>query len=383
MKKIRVVFLVHNIANWDCLSGVYAAMVADDAFSPVVASLPRRFPGSNKFECEEETDQALTKLGVDHIRLTNADSYADLEVIKNMQPDFLFRQSWWDYDIPEAYAARNLGFSKLCYIPYCILFMTGLSLSPDVRGFLEACDIVFFPDNVTHQLYLLLTENKAKGKGYITGNPSIAAAREAEPHWPINSPTEKPRYRIIWAPHHSITGHDLHYGTFLETSPMILNWATSAKDIEFVLRPHPALLSTLDSLAPVDTHQVIPRFFDAWNALENTSFSTGETYWSLFAASDLMLSDGISFLLEYQVFQKPVIFIERPDRAPFLPHMRRLEDGIHTVKSVPEAMEKIISFKNGYPDPLKEEQAKICTEFFHAHGSVERIIAALKENYTP
>jgi hypothetical protein len=65
--KILVVFLVHHIAAWDALYGIYEAMGKSADFLPVVISIPHRF-GCKTFHGEAEVHDALLKAGVKHIR---------------------------------------------------------------------------------------------------------------------------------------------------------------------------------------------------------------------------------------------------------------------------------------------------------------------------
>ena len=51
----RVLFLVHVLGAWDSYHALVEAMVRSDDFEPVVASIPRRFRGSNGLYGEEQT----------------------------------------------------------------------------------------------------------------------------------------------------------------------------------------------------------------------------------------------------------------------------------------------------------------------------------------
>ena len=61
---IRVLFLVHHPEAWYALADVYAAMAAADDFRPVVASLPRHFPGSAAHKDEDFVHERLMAFGV-------------------------------------------------------------------------------------------------------------------------------------------------------------------------------------------------------------------------------------------------------------------------------------------------------------------------------
>jgi hypothetical protein len=64
----------------------------------------------------------------------------------------------------------------------------------------------------------------------------------------------------------------------------------------------------------------LSRWLDGWNALPNTRIETGGDFASLFLSSDLLLTDGISFIGEYPlVANKPAVFLENKNHWKFSP----------------------------------------------------------------
>ena len=68
-----MLFLVHVLGAWDSYHALVEAMVRSDDFEPVVASIPRRFRGSNGLYGEEEVHRGLAERGVAHLRLSAGD----------------------------------------------------------------------------------------------------------------------------------------------------------------------------------------------------------------------------------------------------------------------------------------------------------------------
>jgi hypothetical protein len=107
-QRIRCVFLVHVVEAWDALSDVYQAMLEDERFEPLVATIHRRFPGDKGYGGEEITSKALSEAGVRHLRLGMSDSMEALDILKSFGPDVIFRQSHWDNDVPPGFRTPEL-----------------------------------------------------------------------------------------------------------------------------------------------------------------------------------------------------------------------------------------------------------------------------------
>jgi hypothetical protein len=156
----------------------------------------------------------------------------------------------------------------------------------------------------------------------FTGSPKLDAAvtraaglSRATARWPIESAAE--RLRVVWAPHHSYNQNWLNFGNFADSYQQLLNYAGAHPEIDFVLRPHPFLFSTMTGRGVIE-----PAVFDAWraewDALENTAIDADGDFVELFVACDLLLTDGISFLAEYPLATgRPAVFLERQDHWPF------------------------------------------------------------------
>lgn len=52
-QKITCLFLVHNIESWDSIFSIYKLMLSNKKFHVIVASINRRYPGSQVFKDED------------------------------------------------------------------------------------------------------------------------------------------------------------------------------------------------------------------------------------------------------------------------------------------------------------------------------------------
>ncbi|OAT30899.1 hypothetical protein M975_2626 [Buttiauxella brennerae ATCC 51605] len=348
----RCLFLVHSVETWTSLHDVWLAMVSDPRFEPVVATIPRQYPGSAILEGEEDTHQGLLHLGVPHLRLTAANAMDDLAFIRRLAPHMIFRQSPWEKDISSAFSAAQLSFTRLYYISYGIApIVQHVVVMLDTLPLLRRCRKIF----VVHETVKKLMP--ASLPVVVTGHPRVAYLQRAEPSWPIETGN---RFKIIWSAHHSTETGWNDFGAFWQIYDTMLALAQFYPDVDFLFSPHPALLTRFNALSG-DKKEKIDAFRQSWDTLSNTGLITNGNYAGPFKASDLLIVDGLSFLLEYQLNQKPVLFFERQDHTPFSIIGEEVKKGVHSISPdhTDDLMYWVKYFIAGGIDPLEDDQKKL------------------------
>lgn len=329
-KTMKAAFIVHNMNAWDSIADVVEAMRAAPDFDPIVIAAP------GNHQSEEDIHKALNALGIPHIRPCLGDPWEALNILKSISPDITFKQTPWEHETLPSFVAEEINFSRICYIPYYgfnLLEQFGTSAEDEFdmysdQPFHRLCWRIFAEsDDVANKM-----RNKAPrtvDNIVVTGHPKLdrLASRSSSPEWPIDRSLECRPFRLIWAPHWSITGDWLSFGTFLDVHEDMVRWATEDRDIEIILKPHPGLFASI----PADVRE---SFLATWSSLDNVSISTGGNYGSLLAGSDAMVTDGISFLAEYQLFDKPLIFIDSGRHAPFNELGERVVEATWQVRDV-------------------------------------------------
>ena len=379
---VRALFLIHHIEAWDAYDEVVALMRRSPDFEPIVMSIPRQFHGSSGLEFEEEVHRGLQQRDVPHLRLPVEQVHDAVRTLQAIDPDLIFRQAQWDADIPDNLITDQLTFSRLCLVPYETMNLVrnvpqwGTENTAVDSPFHRAAWVVFCTNSS-----MLEEATRAGIRGgaqfRVVGHPKADRLRTASAAWPIAPRAERPRARIVWSAHHTIGEGWSSFGAFHLMSTDMLAWAREAPNVDFVFMPHPALVPFIASPdSPISTEH----FADwraQWEALPNTGYFMGD-YPPLLAASDLMLTDGLSMLVEYQVIGKPIVFFERTDHRPFTVIGERVRTGTHPVQSVAAAREKVDRLlRDG--DPLRERQAENVEELFGPPGSATRILATLRE----
>jgi hypothetical protein len=380
-RRMRVLFLVHQIATWDSCHDVFQAMLASEDFEPIVASIPHHFRGDPVPVGEQEVSDALDARGVEHLRFSTVDDQT-LRLIKYLAPDLIFRQSQWDADIPAPLGVEHLTFAQLCFVPYETMNIVKNVPSPDGRDLTYDTDLHRAAAAVfcTNERVRALATAASAGPGEqfrVVGHPKADRLRAVDPVWPIEGRPDA--RRILWSAHHTIGEGWTDFGLFGVVRDEMLAWARETPDIDFVFMPHPALIPFASSPNSPTTADQMQAWLHAWNALPNTAVLRDADYMPALAASDLMITDGLSMLVEYQVLTKPLIFLERPGHRPFNDIGELLSEGFHTVHNVSSARRKAAELLSA-PDPLAERQQQIVAELFGTEPApaAERILTELR-----
>jgi hypothetical protein len=285
--------------------------------------------------------------------------------------------------VPEEVRSENIDGARCCYIPYNLY----VADTPEVlvnHAYLLKCWRIFCINRDT-QDYFRKHSLAASDNTVVTGHPKIDYIRSYRSHegdWPIAS-SGKRRLRVLWAPHHSVTGDWLGFGTFLDVYKEILMWARTDKDVEIVMRPHHITFARLVATNSL-TQEQLDSFLAEWNALDNTAMDPHVDCSPAFAACDVMLTDGVSFIVEFQVLDKPLVYLEsRIPRAPFTPFGARFAECAYRVQSIRGAIKFLRDYRVNRADPHGEDRRLAIQERIQTDGlSVNRILHHLAEGGT-
>jgi CDP-glycerol glycerophosphotransferase (TagB/SpsB family) len=159
----------------------------------------------------------------------------------------------------------------------------------------------------------------------------------------------------------------------------MLAWAAEDDGVEFVFMPHPALIPFTASPDSPVSRADLDEWLVRWRALPNTAVLTDGDYAPVLAASDLMITDGLSMLVEYQLLEKPLVFVERAGHRPFNPTGEIVRTGAHPVAGTAAARALTERFLAGEPDPLRARQGQNVARLFGHGRAAERIVEAVRE----
>jgi hypothetical protein len=235
--------------------------------------------------------------------------------INDLNPDLILYSSPWEASFPEDFRMDNLPKNVLfCYIPYGI----HASHNEDAQFNQELHKKswkIFYQTQIHKELaakYSDVGSSNVVVTGYPKMDPLIDGSHKKSPYsWKDSSHQKK---RVIWAPHHSIKYY-IHFSTFDENYKFFYEYAKDHSEIEWVFKPHPLLrhyYSVSSQIFPDDdrfSNENLEKYYKAWDNLPNASLYEGGDYLNLFATSDTMITDSVSFLSEYLYSGNPGLFL--------------------------------------------------------------------------
>jgi hypothetical protein len=129
------------------------------------------------------------------------------------------------------------------------------------------------------------------------------------------------------------------------------------------------------------TPEVYRSFLSSWNSLENAAVYEGSNYMGLIAGSDVIVTDGLSMLIEPQVLQKPVVFLERQGHAPFNRIGEQAVSGTRRVTDVHEALKVAVALGMARDESLENAQALNSDLLFPAGDVGQNALEALRRRF--
>ncbi len=311
-KKINVAFLLINLSQWK-YEKLYFLLKNDKRFNPVVFICPfTLYTEEIRKQEQENAYRYLSKRGYKTVQAVNGNGKL-LNIKKEFRPDLVFFTSPWIHT-HKPYLIHNFLDTLTAYVPY---FYNSSSWTE--KSYNQPIHNLAWKVFVESEFHQKLAENSASNKGknvVVTGYPGLDPL--IDPQRPLNDPWKpqpNPKKRIIWAPHHTLPGHqETEFSNFFEYADLMMEIAEKYRDhIQIAFKPHPNLRGKLYQ----DTNWGKKRtddYFEKWSTLPNGQLEESE-YVDLFLTSDAMIHDSRSFIFEYLTTQKPVLFLIRNEKV--------------------------------------------------------------------
>lgn len=205
------------------------------------------------------------------------------------------------------------------------------------------------------------------------GHPKRDALERAVPWWP--GPDGDPR--VVFSTHHSLDEGWTSFGLLDAVRDDMVQWARDG-GVSLLWTPHPYLVPFVESgLARISPDELAAWRSD-WDGEPAAGTYIGPNYPEVVAASDVVVTDGLSMLIEAQVLGKPVVFLERANHVPFNEAGRLALEGVHRARSVEEARALVDDLVR-FGDPLAPRQREIVEELFGPPGAAPRVLRAIRE----
>lgn len=305
-EKIKVVFLELFEGMWK-LDPVFRKMLDDPRFEPIILICPCiSYSEDVMWEGMERTYTFFKnkKYPVILAYIEAEERWINLQEIK---PDIVFFSIPHNMTRKEYYEDAYLNYlSCFCGYGYIISEM-GDKVPNFDQPLHNALWRNFATDEYAYNGFKKFSTIKGRNT-ILTGYPAL--------EYLINNPeeilvwkTRDKRKKIIFAPHHTIENiHGFKLSNFLEYADFFKELSLKYKnDVVWCFKPHPELKVKLYQHSDwgVDRTNCYYRF---WENQENTQLNEGE-YTNLFLESDAMIHDCGTFLVEYLMQKKPVLYL--------------------------------------------------------------------------
>lgn len=216
--------------------------------------------------------------------------------------------------------------------------------------------------------------------GCVVGDIKMDALPPCVPH---------SRKRVLLAPHHSVEGglnENLALSNFLRLADDFAALPNQYPEIDFVLRPHPFLFPVLarkDFWGKVRCEA----WKNAWLAHPNAFWSEDGAYLDEFAASDAIIQDCSSFLMEYLYTGNPCCYILKAPsdiEEKFLPDGQSCLRTCHLAYRAGDIDEFLRDTVLGGHDPHAADRAALARRILvnHPHAA-DAALTEIKQAFEP
>lgn len=304
--RIRVAFLVHRPAFWQ-YEGIYRLMEADSAFETMIVVAP--FPSATEAEQEHNATLCKERFGTTYNAKFFLDGFSYPALREEFKPDMVFLTDPWGA-VCTSYSSVTVFDCVTCYSPYGI-YSANIQGSQYNKIFHHFLDYDFCESPLHEQMARKYADNRG-ANSVVTGYAKLDTLFEGSGAVPDPWGMDREAKRIIWAPHFTImeNRHIQGYSCFVSIADFMLGLARQfAGKLQFAFKPHPNLKSTL-CRHPLWGETRTEAYWNAWKEIPGCLVAETE-YISLFRHSDAMILDSISFISEYMVTGKPILFTVR------------------------------------------------------------------------
>lgn len=361
-KKFSVVFFLQNESVWK-YDSLYKLMEKSDEFEPTVVVSPFNVHlFYDKAECLNVMQKAVSfaqEQKYNYLCAFDFEKKKWVNVRKKLNPDIVFFSKPYKDTLPQ-YHIYKFKDKLTLYAPYgitCIdIYRTNYNL-PFNNLLWKFLVETKFQKGFAEQYSLCKGDN-----ALVVG--ALATEKLMDPNYhpkDVWKPQNRPKKRIIWAPHHTVD-YLFNFSNFLVYCDLMLELAKKYEDkVQFAFKPHPVLKFKLINLWGKEKTET---YYKKWEDMENTQLEQGY-YMDLFKTSDALIHDCASFTAEYLYTKKPTLFMVRDSQV--LSHWNPFGKKCFDVHYHAENMEQIEDFINHVvlegDDTMRETRESFCNEY--------------------
>lgn len=351
-RKIRVGFWVTEIQKWSSQASLYEALKKSSHFEPFVllANFKKPEIGISPQEHMLKGIKFFEEKGINYKVVYDIKQQVHIE-LKKVKPDIVFYQQPWL--IPDNQNPFNTSKNALiCYVPYCYYSLN--SYMNYLLGFHGKLWKYFVESDLHKEEY----QQKFNAKNCTAIGSCKLDSYKTLDKSKIDTIWKTNKKRIIYSPHNCFEQENIDYATatFDKNGEFILQLAKSHPEYEWIFRPHPVFKDRV-LRHKIKTLSEIENYFEEWKKIG--TIYTGGDYYEMFAGSDYLITDCISFLSEYLPTAKPVIHLRKDEqKQSFNNLVKMITDSYYKVydnETLSKIFNEVIVNNNDY---LKDKRIK-------------------------
>lgn len=351
-RKIRVGFWVTEIQKWSSCASLFEALLKSKHFEPFVmlAYFKKSEIGISPQEHMLKGIKFFEEKGINYKVVYDVKQQVHIE-LKKVKPDIVFYQQPWL--IPDNQNPFNTSKNALiCYVPYCYYSLN--SYMNYLLGFHGKLWKYFVESDLHKEEY----QQKFNAKNCTAIGSCKLDSYKTLDKSKIDTIWKTNKKRIIYSPHNCFEQENIDYATatFDKNGEFILQLAKSHPEYEWIFRPHPVFKDRV-LRHKIKTLSEIENYFEEWKKIG--TIYTGGDYYEMFAGSDYLITDCISFLSEYLPTAKPVIHLRKDEqKQSFNNLVKMITDSYYKVydnETLSKIFNEVIVNNNDY---LKDKRIK-------------------------
>lgn len=361
-KTIRVIFLVQEQSLFPVFESVIEKLSKNKIFECFVILTPQYF--CNEWQKKSYFDlkkyfQARNIEAVDGVI-----SYSEPSVLEevldlqDLNPDCVFYTCPYMEDYHPLHKCNYVdSFALICYIPYGFLLaeQSETQYHQDIHrlAYRIYCETDFHQKNYGER-------RDAQSQVITTGYTKFDLIETPFSNTGFSFIKSNFKKIIVIAPHWSISDISsiTRYGTFDRYYVLMENLLKHFSDIYFVFKPHPSLSSALSRKGILSLEEY-EELIERWGRHKNFELYEGADYFDYFSISDALITDSVSFLAEYVLFQKPLLLLMREDQSPYNEIGRLLVDAFYKASQEADIFSFIQKVVVSGEDSLTQSRAQL------------------------
>jgi len=367
----RVVFYCDDGTLWNTFDNLYQQMKNQpERFDPIILAVPEMF--GQKIEHYKALD-FLNEKGYPYIKGYNEETEKWIAP-QQLDADYVFYNRHYLSRQP-----KNLSFlqmrnhSKLCYISYAACCAKG-AVEKTVCGFneLREFDFLFSENEKLTDVYGSYKKMHPACQTQIVtlGSPKYDAIRKTVNCYAQSAKRQTVLYTPRWLTTEGTCSFFELYGFFFEL-------VRNNPDIDYIFRPHPLMHQGVGADWGEENWNA---FIEEFNRYDNAYIDRNPEYFESFAKATVLVTDISSFLFEFLITGKPIIYVKK--KEVFNQFGISASRSLYQCTTVDEVKMQLQQLREGI-DPLADMRQQVLAEDFALSDghSDERIMDFIYQDF--